>query len=137
MCVNLTFTGPSPLCCHSAEVDGKNIAVQRGDQTTATHSARAECFRGALPARQSCNCSHVPQIFFLDGTGLDFDFDYCRDAITKVLQWPHAMVFPILDVLRLAATRSCMKCLNPVQFLFFGALTCLCHPLWRIFDIPI
>jgi hypothetical protein len=122
MWVNLAVIGRPPHRRHSAEVDGKNIPVQRGtcgDQTSAAHTARAEWLRGTLPVRQSCNCSHVPQELLLNDT---FSED-CRDAITKGMQWPHAMAFPILDVLRSAAIKS--PSLNPVQFLFFGALL---HP---------
>jgi hypothetical protein len=59
----------------------------------------------------------------------------CRYAITKGMQWPHAMAFPILDVLRSAAIKS--PSLNPVQFVSFDALHLLAPSLWRIFDIPI
>jgi TPR repeat protein len=96
------------------------LAVTRQLQLTAQELNGLEV--RASPAGQSCNCSHVSQELLLTGT---FSED-CRDAIIKGMQWPHAMAFPILDVLRSAAIKS--PSWSPVQFLFLAPFTCLCHP---------
>ena len=52
--------------------------------------------------------------FYQEFLSSDSFSETCKDALVKGLQWPHAMAFPILDVLRCVAIKS--PSLTPCSF---------------------